>query len=116
LLKGTGTLGICLGTSGRQFKTAFEPMMAGLDEIVKINFQNYYYRADFGDRGARRQYGTTAQDVERVLPDLVRYDMEGQALNYDSGALLFIGLRAIQQLKADNDNLRNRIAKLEKGR
>lgn len=108
-LKGTGTLGICLGTSGAQFKTAFAPMAAGIDDLMKINFQNYRYLNGFGDNGARMQYGTTAQDVEKVIPDLVRYDTYGNPLNYDSGALLFIGLRSIQQLKADNDNLREEL-------
>lgn len=105
LLKGTGALGICLGTSGRQFKTDFEPMAAGINDLMKISFTNYRYRNGHGDDGAHMQYGTTAQDVEKVLPDLVRHDITGTAINYDSGALLFIGLRSIQQLKADNDNL-----------
>ncbi len=110
VLKGTGTLGICLGTSGAQFKTSFAPMVGGLDEILRLHLQNYRYRAGFGDDGARVQYGLTAQDVEQALPDLVRYDASGIAINYDSGALLFIGLRAIQQLKSDNDNLRSELA------
>lgn len=105
VLKGTGALGICLGTSGRQFKTGFAPMTAGLDDLMKISFQNYHYRKGFGDDGDRLQYGTTAQDVEGALPDLVRRDAGGAAINYDSGALLFIGLRAIQQLKTGNDSL-----------
>lgn len=106
LLKGTGALGICLGTSGAQFKDSFAPMRAGLAELVKIDLWNYRYRAGYGDGGARMQYGATAQGVETVLPDIVRHNDSGEAINYDSGALLFIGLHAIQQLKADNDNLR----------
>lgn len=106
LVTGTGALGTCLGTSGRQFKTAFAPMVAGLDDLMKVDFQTYRYRDGFGDNGASLQYGTTAQDVEKARPDLVRYSDAGEAINYDSGALLFIGLHAIQQLKADNDKLR----------
>lgn len=113
VLKGTGTLGICLGTSGAQFKSAFTPMVGSVDDISRLNFQNYRYREGFGDGGARVQYGLTAQDVEAVLPDLVRHNEKGEAINYDSGALLFIGLRAIQQLKAGNDNIESRLAKLE---
>lgn len=112
-LKGSGTLGICLGTSGAQFKTAFAPMIGGLDEVTKLHLQNYRYKNGFVDSGERMQYGLTAQDVETVLPDLVRHDEMGVAVNYDAGALLFIGLRAIQQLKADNDNLETRLTKLE---
>lgn len=113
ILKGSGTLGICLGTSGAQFKTAFTPMIAGLDEVTKLHFQNYRYKKGFVDGGERMQYGLTAQDVETVLPDLVRHDEMGESVNYDAGALLFIGLRAIQQLKADNDNLRSEIDELK---
>lgn len=107
LLKGTGTLGICLGTSGRQFKTAFEPMAAGLDEITKLPLWNYRYLKGFGDSGARMQYGSTAQDVDAILPDLVRHDTSGEAINYDIGALLPISLRAIQQLNERMVRLEN---------
>lgn len=112
LLKGTGALGICLGTSGRQFKTGFVPMTAGLDDLIQIKLWNYRYRSGYGDGGAAMQYGTTAQEIEAVIPDLARHNAAGETINYDSGALLFIGLRAIQQLKADNDNLRAEISAL----
>lgn len=100
LLKGTGTLGICLGTSGRQFKTAFEPMTAGINEIARLKLWNYRYQEGYGDGGERMQYGPTAQDVEKVLPNLVRHDGKGDAINYDIGAFVPISLRALQQLNA----------------
>lgn len=114
LFFGSGAVGICLGTSGAQFKTAFAPMVAGLDEVVKLNLQNYRYRDGYGDNGARVQYGLTAQDVEAVIPDLARHNLQGETINYDWGALVFVSLRAIQQLKADNDNLVQRIDMLER--
>lgn len=107
ILKGSGTLGICLGTSGIQFKTALVPMIAGLDEVARLDLLNYRYKNGFGDSGARVQYGLTAQQVATVMPDLVRYDDKGVAINFDIGALLPVALHAIQQLKSDNDNLRN---------
>lgn len=113
LVTGTGALGVCLGTSGEQFKTDFAPMHAGLSELMRVNFQNYRYKAGFGDSGVSIQYGTTAQNVEMAIPDLVRHAASGEAINYDSGALMFIGLRAIQQLKYDNDNLEARLSRLE---
>lgn len=114
VLKGTGALGICLGTSGAQFKTAFAPMTAGLDEVARLHLQNYRYLKGYGDGGDNVQFGLTAQDVDSVLPTLVRHDAKGEAINYDSGALLFIGLKAIQELKAANDNLRVEIEALKK--
>lgn len=105
---GSGTVGICLGTSGRQFKTDFAPMTAGLAELKQINFQNFRYKQGFGDSGARLQYGTTAQDIARVLPNLVGRDANGEIINYDYGGFLFIGLHATQQLLA-------RVERLEAG-
>lgn len=108
VIKGTGTLGICLGTSGEQFKTDFAPMKAGLGSLIGLNLQNYRYKKGFGDDGKRVQYGPTAQDVAKVLPDLVNYDIDGKAINYDAGAFLFISLRAIQQLDERVTKLENR--------
>ena len=113
LYYGSGTAGICLGTSGRQFKTEFSPMTVGLAEVAKLNLQNYRYRKGYGDDGASIQYGMTAQDVEAVLPGLVRHDARGNAINYDIGALWFIALRAIQELNAANDNLKSEVEKLK---
>lgn len=100
LYQGSGALGICLGTSGRQFKTDFAPMDAGLAEISKLDLQRFRYREGFGDNGVRLHYGLMAQDVEKVLPDLAGHDAEGNTINYDAGALLFVSLRAIQELEA----------------
>lgn len=103
---GSGAVGICLGTSGRQFKQDFTPMTAGLAEIIKLPLHNYRYRKGFGDDGSRQQYGLVAQDVAEVLPDLAGRNASGEIINYDWGALVFVSMRAIQELKADNDNLR----------
>lgn len=116
VLKGSGTLGICLGTSGEQFKTAFTPMQGGLEELANLSLWNYRYRTGFGDSGAKTQYGPTAQDVEKVLPDLVGYDQSGTAINYDGGALVMLSVRAIQQLKAANDNLAKEVQQLKQAR
>lgn len=100
LFSGSGALGVCLGTSGRQFKTDFAPMTAGIDEIMKINLWNYRYKPGYGDNGVRMQYGPTAQDVEAVLPDLAGHDAKGETINYDWGAFIPIMMRAIQQQQA----------------
>lgn len=100
LFFGSGAASICLGTSGAQFKTSFAPMNVGLNELTQIPFHNYRYRPGYGDDGERTQYGPTAQEVEQVLPGLVRHNAQGEAINYDWGALMFIGLRATQQLEA----------------
>jgi hypothetical protein len=110
LYAGSGTVGICLGTSGAQFKTAFAPLTAGIDEIIRLPLWNYRYLPGYGDGGARLQYGLTAQDVEQVIPDLIgSHDKDGEPINYDWGAMVFVSMRAIQQLKSEIDDLRRRV-------
>lgn len=106
LHSGSGAVGICLGTSGAQFKRIVGPMTAGLDEIMKIKLWEYYYKNGYGDNGTRLQRGPTAQGIEEVLPDLVGYDKDGAAINYDWGAFIPIMMRAIQQQQAQIETLK----------
>lgn len=108
-LSGSGTLGICLGTSGRQFKTIDGPMTVGISELTRIGLYDYHYLPGYGDNGKRLQYGAMAQDVENVMPILAGHDATGATINYDAGAMLFLSMRAIQQIveschEAVNDN------------
>lgn len=109
LRSGSGALGVCLGTSGRQFKTAFAPMKAGIDDLMKIKLWNYRYKKGYGDNGARLQYGPTAQDVEAVLPDLAGHDLEGNTINYDWGAFIPIMMKAIQQQQTEIVELKKKL-------
>lgn len=109
LRSGSGALGVCLGTSGRQFKTAFAPMKAGINDLMKIKLWNYRYKQGYGDNGVRMQYGPTAQDVEAVLPDLAGHDLDGNTINYDWGAFIPIMLHAIQQQQAEIVELKRKL-------
>ena len=62
---------------------------------------------------ARRQtFGLIAQDVEKVLPELVTTDEQGyKAVRYN--ALPFHMLQAIKDLKAENDELKQRLEQQE---
>ena len=104
---GSGTLGICLGTSGHQFKTDIVPMKAGITELMQIDLKNYHYLPGYGDNGARLQYGPVAQDVAAVFPDLVGRNGDGEIINYDIGAILMVALHAIQQQQAEIDTLKS---------
>jgi hypothetical protein len=53
-----------------------------------------------------------AQEVEAVLPELVTTDEQGfKAVNYSKLPLLTI--QAVKELKAENDDLKTRLAALE---
>lgn len=121
-LKGSGTLGICLGTSGRQFKdeSTFRRVTDGLEQVLLLSPLNFYYKQGFGDGGIREHYGLIADEVAPILPRLVHNDANGVPISVDLLGMTPVMIHAIQQLKAENDNLRaandnlvERVLKLE---
>ena len=62
-----------------------------------------------------RQIGLIAQDVEKVLPELVHTDSDGyKSLSYDK--LTAVLVEAVKELKAQNEKLQARVEALEGGR
>jgi len=113
---GNGTIiaGVC--ASDARFKraiSAFEPM---LDKVASLRPVSFFWRADefpsraFGDRAS---YGLVAQEVEQVLPELVTTDADGyKAVNYSR--LPLVAIQSIKELKAENDDVKARLARLER--
>ena len=70
---------------------------------------HYSWRtSEFPDRhfGTERAYGLIAQDVEKVLPELVPTDKDGyKAVDY--GKLPLLTIQAMKELKTENDALRS---------
>lgn len=113
LLKGSGTLGVCLGTSSARFKHDIVSMGAGLAEIVRLAPKNFFYKKGFGDDGKRQQYGFIAEDVVKVLPGVTAPDAKGAPQSVDMLAMVPVLVNAVKELKADNDNLRAELKTLK---
>lgn len=113
LLKGTGTLGICLGTSSERFKNNIIPMRGGLSDLVSLQPKNFFYKKNYGDDGKREQYGFTAEDFVKVFPKLTHLDKEGKPLSIDLVGLIPVMVQSIKELKVANDNFEIRLKKLE---
>jgi len=101
--------------SDARFKRDITPLPAMLDRLSALEPVRYAWRADeFPERGfgAGRSTGLIAQDVERVLPELVTMEADGyKAVSYSDLPLLAI--QAIKELKEKNDALERRLAALE---
>ena len=73
-------------TSDQRYKKNITPVTGALEKLSKLNPVNYDWRRDeFKERGFsdRKQWGFIAQEVEKVMPELVHEDMNGyQSLNY----------------------------------
>jgi len=114
---GTGTTGcvkdadgtIIAGTcsSDARLKRDITPFQNLLDQLVRLQPVHFYWKTtEHPDKafGESRSFGLIAQDVERVLPELVTEDDQGfKAVRYNKLPLLL--LQAVKELKTANDVL-----------
>jgi Chaperone of endosialidase len=111
---GTGIAGSC--ASDRRFKRNITPFGPVLSRFAALQPVRYYWRAaEFPDQhfGDMEAYGLIAQDVEQVLPELVVTRTDGyKAVDYSELPMLTI--QAVKELKAENDELKRRLADVER--
>jgi hypothetical protein len=83
-------------------KENIAPINYGLDEILKLNPVTFDWKNDKINQG--KQYGFIAQEVQKIMPDLVK---QGEYLGLDKEAIFTTLVKAIQQLKQEIDTLKN---------
>lgn len=113
LYSGSGTLGICLGTSSIRYKGVFTPLRSGLATIMALRPGNYFYKVGWGDGGKREQYGFIAEDVVHEAPKLVSYDADEQPNTVDILGMVPIMVRAIQEQQVEIHNLQEKLYRME---
>ena len=87
----------------------------GLEAVDSIRTVRFRYREDnpLGLDGGPEHVGVIAQELESAVPEAVRRDETGYRI-VDPGPVLWSAVNAIQKLKAENDELRKRVAALER--
>ena len=111
---GSGTLGICLGTSSfRAAKESVEPITGALGHLAQLQPINYFYKPGFGDGGAREQYGFIADDYAKVFPDLSRFDEFGNPTGIDMYGLVPVLVASDQEMQVEISSIMKRLSKLE---
>lgn len=113
LLTGTGALGVCVGTSSARYKHDIVDVNAGLADIMKLHPVNFRYNKGHIDDGKFLQYGFIAEEVVKTTPGLVRLDETKRPNSVDMLAMVPILVKAVQELKAANDNMRTEITALK---
>ncbi len=110
---GTAIAGAC--SSDIRLKRDIRDFPNLLNRLAKLQPVHYYWRSgEYPDKhfGDSQSYGLVAQEVERVLPELVGEDAQGYK-TVDYSKLPLMMLQAIKELKAENDSLRQQNAAID---
>jgi hypothetical protein len=94
--------GVLTDLSDRRLKEQIKAIPSSLEEVLRLKPVSFRMKGN-----SDLETGFIAQDVEKVMPWLVKTagDISGtKSLNYVG--LIAPTIRAVQELKADNDNLR----------
>lgn len=112
VLTGTGTLGICLGTSSERYKDNIDDLQVGLKEIMELRPAEFFYKEGYGNGGIKKNYGLIAEEMYKVLPDLVGLDEKEQPNTSDLLGLVPVLIKAVQEQQMIIDVLTTRLNNL----
>lgn len=98
-------------TSDKRLKTNIQPATKGLAELLQIQVKDYVYKEDPN----KPQTGFIAQQLYEYYPNAVTpggADAKTDPWMMDYGKLTPLLVKAVQELKAENDELRAMVEKL----
>ncbi len=95
-------------SSDIRLKERLEDFKYGLNEILQIKPISYYFKPgnELNIDPNVKHFGTTAQDLSKIIPEAVGIGDKG-FLTVNNDAIFWAMLKAIQELKAENDSLKN---------
>ncbi|PWT99838.1 MAG: hypothetical protein C5B51_26365 [Terriglobia bacterium] len=104
-----------LGTinSSRRYKENIQDMGDASSSLLKLRPVTFRYEKPFADGSKPIQYGLIAEEVEEVFPDLVARSADGQIETVKYQVLDSLLLNEVQRLNRENQDLQQRLAKLE---
>ena len=97
-------------SSDETLKDFGEDVKIDFDELVNIP-KKYFTWKEKAD--STQHIGTSAQELQKVYPELVRTDATGK-LTVDYASLSVIALAAVDKLHKENDELKKRIESIER--
>ncbi|MCP4756313.1 MAG: tail fiber domain-containing protein [Proteobacteria bacterium] len=96
------------GSSDARWKKNIDALENSLDKVARLNGVNFEWDIDrYPEKGFEegRQVGLIAQEVENVVPELVRTDEDGyKSVSYEKLSAVLV--EAVKELKAENDALK----------
>jgi len=112
VINGTLTATTSMTVSDERWKKNIEPLESSLEKVMHLQGVSYDWKADeYPDRGFTkdRQIGLIAQEVEKVIPELVQTDSKGyKAISYEK--LVPVLLEAIKEQQKEISELKKQQA------
>ena len=97
---GSGTLGICLGTSSARYKHDITALSEGIQTIMALQPKRYFLNASHGDP-TKPFYGFVAEDCAKSVPELTGMDASGRPNTCDYLGMVPLLVRAMQEQQAE---------------
>ena len=94
-----GSIGGALLMSDRETKENIESIEDALTKLRQLKPVTYNYKEEWSSSYEREHNGFIAQDYMEVLPDATYYDEENEKFCIDTGELIGLLVRAVQQLE-----------------
>jgi hypothetical protein len=109
--------GIVNSTSDSSFKKHIQPIDSAVRKVEKLTGVSYEFRnEDFPERNfpTGKQIGLIAQDVEKVIPEVVNTDKDGyKSLAYDR--LVAVLIEAVKEQQVEIELLKKQMTELSSG-
>ena len=94
-----GSIGGALLMSDRETKENIKSIEDALTTLRQLKPVTYNYKEEWSSSYEREHNGFIAQDYMEVLPDATYYDEENEKFCIDTGELIGLLVRAVQQLE-----------------
>ena len=102
-----------IACSDIRYKTNLLPVSNVLSSLLALNPIYYNWRKDFKGYTNQRQIGFSAQEVEKLYPEMVQTDANGyKAIDY--GRLTPVLVEAVKEQQKEINELKARMERLEK--
>ncbi len=95
--------------SSRRFKTNIQPLEGALETIQQLQGVSYQRKSD-----GRHEIGVVAEDVDRVLPEVVSRDSEtNEVQGVDYARLAALLIEAVKSQQAEIQQLKAQVTQLQ---
>lgn len=99
-ISGTMQAGTITETSSLVLKEDIQPLNSALQTILKLDGKNYIRKSS-----GKREIGLIAEEVEKIIPEIVEQSGEYKSINYSRLSAYLI--EAVKNLSLEIDNLKN---------